>query len=138
MHSENANISAKSYENCTEFVSKIAQIILRNRIENSATTSNGRSRTKSDVFQPKLATIHSRMHSDPGNVLGGDSVWQKGIELSLRVTNDFWSEGTPMHIDIMCNSGYLLERWIVSFQSRYVYLFFSAIYPDITLKADNR
>lgn len=120
MHSENANISFPGDEKCTEFVAKIAQIVLRNRIENGPTTKkfNGRTRTKSDVFLPKSSPNHSRMHSDPGNSFGGETVWQKGIELSLRATSGFWTEGTPIHLDIMSSTGYVLERWIVAFQSR--------------------
>ncbi|KAJ2993439.1 hypothetical protein HDV02_002418 [Globomyces sp. JEL0801] len=108
-----------SFLNSKEFVTKCAQIILRERLNAEKNNSSERIRTKSVAVQKETSPtcLHSRTKSDPYGKK--EFNWSGQVELfSLSLERDFWYSGHPFHINIMSSTGVLLERWVLAFQTK--------------------
>ncbi|KAJ3253179.1 hypothetical protein HK103_000820 [Boothiomyces macroporosus] len=98
-----------------EFISKIGETVLRQRIHSKISLKQERNRTKSESIGVLFDSKHSRTKSDP---LSRKPIGFNQLELySLGLDRDFWANAVPIHLDILSDKGVLLERWILSFHS---------------------
>jgi hypothetical protein len=113
---QNMHFTSKSrFKESKEYISKIAQIILRDRIQSD---NSLRTRTKSDTFQ-ELSLLHSRTKSEPTGLK--EFPLKETVHIhSLAIEHDFWRQGIPIHIDLVGDNGFIIERWILSFTIGYV------------------
>ncbi|KAJ3319352.1 hypothetical protein HDV06_006379 [Boothiomyces sp. JEL0866] len=99
-----------------EFISKIGETVLRQRIHSKLSLKQERNRTKSESIGVLFDSKHSRTKSDP---LSRKPIGFNQLELySLGLDRDFWANAIPIHLDILTDKGVLLERWILSFHSK--------------------
>ncbi|KAJ3272322.1 hypothetical protein HDV01_005756 [Terramyces sp. JEL0728] len=120
-----------------EFISKIGETVLRQRIHSKISLKQERNRTKSDSAGVLFDSKHSRTKSDP---LARKPIGFNQLELySLGLDKDFWANGVPIHLDILSDKGVLLERWILSFQSKLSFANGNALYHTSScLESENK
>ena len=135
MHAtESKNTYPNNFKKATEFLSKISHTILRYRVESALAAdfvfsqpaanakspfiiSQKRSRTKSEILKNSdNSPLHNRTVSEPTISLLIPRKMEE-LELILDTPLEFWKNGVPIHVDVISKDSFLLERWVLSFQS---------------------